>query len=263
MRLPLTIAALPLTLVLAPAGALAAGAFDGTWKTQIDSIQFSSRPDVYELKDGMFRCASCVPPYSVKADGSDQKVSGHSYYDTVAVKVVDARSIELTNKLAGKTIYQDTMMVSLDGKNLSDAYKDLSGAKPATFSQISTRVGAGSAGSHAIAGSWKVTKVPDASDAGITVTYRMTGDGLQMNYNGQSYDAKFDGKPVLTSNDPAKTWVSLKRIADNVIEETDTRDGKVTDVTRMTVAADGKSMTVVDKDQQRDMTTTFTMTKQR
>ena len=82
-----------------------------------------------------------------------------------------------------------------------------------------------------------------------------------MQYNGASYDAKFDGKQVLTKNDPGKTMVSLKRISDHVIEETDTRDGKVTDITLMTVSADGASMTVVDKDMINDMTTSFVMKK--
>jgi hypothetical protein len=154
------------------------------------------------------------------------------------------------------------MTVSPDGKTRSEAFKDMSGAKAATFSQSLTRVGAGTASSHAVAGSWKIDRVPDASDSGTTVTYRMTADGMQMNYNGQTYDAKFDGKPVLTANDPGKTWVSLKRISETVIEETDTRDGKVTDITRMTIANDGKSMAVVDKDQLRDTTVTYTMNKE-
>jgi len=222
----------------------------------------SGHPDVYELKDAMFKCVTCVPAYAVKADGKDQKVSGHSYYDTVAVEVVDSRTIKMTNKLAGKTMYEDTMSVSADGKTLTYAMKDMSGAKVATFTQNSSRVAQGASGSHAVAGSWKAEKVPDASDTGTTVTYRMTGDGMHMEYNGQTYDARFDGKAVLTMNDPGKTWVSLHRISDNVIEETDTRDGKVTDITRMTVAPDGKSMLVVDKDQLRDSTITFTMNKQ-
>lgn len=34
-----------------------------------------------------------MPPCTVKADGTDQKVSGHSYYDTVAAKLVRARTV--------------------------------------------------------------------------------------------------------------------------------------------------------------------------
>lgn len=262
MKLHSALAVLPWAGLLLSGAVLAAGPFDGTWKTKLDSIEFSSRPDVYELKDGMFRCASCAPDFNVKADGTDQQVSGHNYYDTVAVKVIDARTVELSDKLNGKPTYQMRLLISEDGKTLDTAFKDFTGAQVATWNQLSTRVAAASAKAHAVSGSWKMDKMPSASDVGTTVIYRMNDEGMQMDYNGMTYDAKFDGKPVLTSNDPGKTMVSLKRLSANVIEETDTRMGKVTDVTRMTVSADGKSMMIVDKDKTRDMTMSFTMTKQ-
>ena len=40
--------------LLVPTAAIAAGPFDGTWKTQLDSIQFSSKPDVYKLDKGIY-----------------------------------------------------------------------------------------------------------------------------------------------------------------------------------------------------------------
>jgi hypothetical protein len=239
-----------------------AGPFDGTWKTQIDSIQFSPRPDVYELKDGSYRCESCVPPYTVKADGSDQPVREHNYYDAISIRVVDARTVQVNYKLAGRLIYEDKVVVSADGKTLDDNFLDHSGAKDAVFDQVSLRVAAGAPGAHAISGSWRLSKVPEASDVGITLTYQMSSDGLQMSSNGQSYDAHFDGKPVPVLNDPGKTTVTLKRLGERVIEETDWRGGKVNDVVRITVSADGGSLEVVDKDQLHDAVTTYTMKKQ-
>jgi hypothetical protein len=258
-------AAAAIALLCAPlafAAGPAAAPFDGTWKTRLDTIKISGPPDVYEIKDGVFRCDSCVPPFSVKADGTDQKVTGHSYYDTVSVKVVDARTVEETAKLGAKTLYAMKYVVSADGKTLNLAFRDMSGAKVATWSQVSTRVADAPAGAHAMSGSWKTDKVPGASDVGTIISYHETADGLQMHYNGMSYDAKFDGKPVLTANDPGKTYVVLKRVSDTVIEETDTRAGKVTDITRMTVSADGKSMTIVDKDQAHGATMSWTMDRQ-
>src|ERR1022692_4938394 len=101
--------------------------------------------------------------------------------------------------------------------------QDMSGAQTVTGTQVSKRVAAGAPGSHAISGSWKTEKMPDVSDVGATVTYKMTPDGLQMGWNGQSYDAKFDGKKYLTANDPGKTWVSLRRISDSTIDRKSTR----------------------------------------
>jgi len=246
---------------LLPFAALAAGPFDGKWKTQLDTLQYSARPDAYELKDGVYTCSTCVPPISVKADGSDQPVAGHSYYDTMAVKQVDAHSVQVDSKLQGKLIFSSTVTASADGNTLSSHFRDMSGTQAVTGTFVEKRVSAGAIGAHAISGKWQAEKLPEFSDLGATIAYRMTGDGLQMEWNGQSYDAKFDGKQVLTKNDPGKTMVSLKRISDHVIEETDTRDGKVTDITLMTVSADGASMTVVDKDMINDMTTSFVMKK--
>ena len=56
--------------------------------------------------------------------------------------------------------------------------------------------------------------------------------------------------------------VSLKRIGNDTIEETDKRDGKVVGVSRMTVSKDGKSIQVDYTDKERETTTTFTMEKQ-
>lgn len=248
--------------LLAPAVAIAAGPFDGTWKTQPDSVKFSSKPDVLRLNQGTYTCSSCTPPFSVKADGMDQKVTGRSYSDAIAVKVVDDRTVQLTTKLAGKETSSTSIAVSADGNTLTQNYKDMTGTQAATGGVVSKRIAAGAPGSHAISGTWKAEKISEMSDVTATTTYKMTADGLQMNWNGQSYDAKFDGKKYLTANDPGKTWVSLKRISDNTVEETDIRNGKVEDIYRMTVSADGKTMTVVDKDVRRGTTSEYKMLKQ-
>ena len=261
-RIAIATTALLATLPVLAAGTAGAVPFDGTWKTQLGSIKFDSKPDVFALKDGMFHCGNCAPALSVPADGKDQKVTGHSYFDTVAVKVVDDHTVVMTDRLAGKTMYEMTFSVSADGGTLNEVMKDLSGAKVATWNQVSSRVGPGAPGSHAIAGSWKMDKMPGASDVGMVITYHQTDDGLQMRYNGASYDARFDGKPVLTANDPGKTLVSLRRISEREIEETDTRGGQVSDVIRMTVSEDGKSMSVVDQNRANDMTMSWTMTRQ-
>ncbi len=79
---------------------------------------------------------------------------------------------------------------------------------------------------------------------------------------GDSYTAKFDGidypsKGAYGTNGA----VSLKKIDAHTIEETDKRDGKATNVQKMTVSPDGRTMTLVVHDAQRDTTSTFTATK--
>ena len=47
-----------------------AGSIDGTWKADIDSIQFDQKPDEYLLKAGQYSCKSCASAYTVAADGA-------------------------------------------------------------------------------------------------------------------------------------------------------------------------------------------------
>ena len=71
----------------------------------------------------------------------------------------------------------------------------------------------------------------------------------------------FRSKDVPYVGDPGTTSVSLKRIGDS-IEETDKRDGKVISVSKMTVAPDGKTMTVVVADKLHGSTATYVAEKQ-
>jgi hypothetical protein len=80
--------------------------------------------------------------------------------------------------------------------------------------------------------------------------------------NGNSYDAKFDGKDYPIEGDPGHTMVSLKRIGNDTIEETDKRDGKVVGVAHMAVSKDGKSIQVDYTDKLHGTKSAYTMEKQ-
>ena len=95
-------------VLLVAAASFAQSPFDGTWVTKLDSAQFPKKPEVFLLAKGRYVCSSCVPKIDVKADGTDQKVSGFSYFDTVAVRVIDKRSIEVTEKKDGKVMFVET-----------------------------------------------------------------------------------------------------------------------------------------------------------
>ena len=250
-------------VLLASATLFAQSPFDGTWMTKLDTAKFPTKPDKYSLNNNMYECLTCVPKVAVKADGTDQKVTGHPYFDTIAVQVVNASSVEITQKKDGKVMYKDTSTVSTDGKTLTEKFTDTTGTQPVTGEVTSTRVSPGPAGSHALSGSWRTSKVNTVSSNGLTVTYEGTANGLKMSDpNGNSYDAKFDGKDYPIQGDPGHTMVSLKRIGNDTIEETDKRGGKIVGVYRMTVSSDGKSIHAEYTDKERGTTTTFTMEKQ-
>jgi hypothetical protein len=256
MRIPVT------ALLLAPAVAFAGSQLDGTWKSRLDSFQVTGKPDTFLLADGMYTCSSCDPELKVKADGMDHAVTGHAYYDSATVKVINPNTIELTMHRAGKVTAKETDTVSADGKSYTSTFVNYDGTKEVTGTFHEKRVSAGPAGSHAISGGWMADQLSAGNDALRTVTYAMSSDGFKMNANGQSYDAKFDGKEYPITGDPGHTTVTLKRIAANTVEETDHRQGKVTDVIRIATAPDGKTIKVEDKDVAHEQTVTFTLDKQ-
>jgi hypothetical protein len=252
--------------LLIPTLAAAQSALDGTWKIDMNKVDFSKKPDVFVLQNGMYSCKTCVPPYEIKADGSDQAVSGHPYFDTVAIKVVNDHAIEETDKKDGKVVGASTSTVSTAGDTLMFTFSDSSntnGGPPVTGKGEATRVAKGPAGSNAISGSWRTTKIEGLSDNAIIWSYKVSGNEIMMtSQTGQSYTAKLDGTDAPMKGDPGVSSVSVKMIGKNTLEETDKRDGKVVSVFKVTVAADGKTAKAVAEDKLANRTTEFAVVKQ-
>src|SRR5256884_9556194 len=80
-------------LLLVPAVALASSAFDGTWKSRLDSFKVAGKPDSFLLVDGEYTCSSCNPELKVKADGVSHKGTGHAYYHEAMGEVISPASI--------------------------------------------------------------------------------------------------------------------------------------------------------------------------
>jgi hypothetical protein len=256
----------PLGALLIPHSATAQSPFDGTWKISLSNVDWSKKPDVYLLDKGMYSCKTCTPAYTIKADGSDQAVTGHPYVDTIAIKVVNDHQIDETDKKGGKVVGTSTNIISADGKTSTWTFTDSSntnGGPPVTGKGESTLVMKGPAGSHASSGSWRITKMENMSDNGLVFSYKVTGDSITMNSkSGQSYTAKLDGTDAPMKGDPGVSSVSVKKVSSHVLEETDKRDGKAISVMTLTVSADGKTAKASALDKLQNRTTAFDLAKQ-
>ena len=125
--------------------------FDGTWKTNMAESKLSQKPYVFSVNNGMYDCESCAPKINVKADGQDQSVTGQAY-DTLSVQVVDANTIHVTPKKAGKTSVDSTRTASADGKTLTVSGTNYPADGSPSFKSESkwTRVCKGPAGSNGL-----------------------------------------------------------------------------------------------------------------
>jgi hypothetical protein len=184
----------------------------------------------------------------------------------VAIKVVNDKQIEETDKKDGKVVSTSKTIVSPDGNTINYEFSDSSntnGGPPVTGKGESTRVAKGPVGSHAISGSWRQTKAENVSDNGIVWSYKVDGDEITMtNPTGQSYTAKLDGTDAPMKGDPGITSVSVKMLGKNKIEEFDKRDGKVVVHVTMTVAEDGKTASGTYEDKLSGKTNPYNATKQ-
>ena len=221
--------------------------FDGTWKTNMAASKLSQKPYIFSVNHGMYDCESCVPKINVKADGQDQSVTGQPY-DMISVQVVDANSIHVTTKKAGKPTSDSTRMLSADGKMLTVAGTSYpaDGSQPYKYEAKYMRVANGPAGSNATSGSWRIQNVNEDS-AGLTAMWKVSGDEISMSTpTGESWQAKFGGGESPVKGTYANETVSVKKLGDRTIEVTYMRDGKLYSVSKITVSADGKMTEVVD-----------------
>jgi hypothetical protein len=178
--------------------------------------------------------------------------------------VDDTKTITLTGKKAGKTVFEQTRTVSDDGGTLalkSTSYGKDNGKQVETDVSF-TRMDKGPADSNGTSGSWQINSVTE-SDSGLMTTYKWAGDELNMSQpTGENFMAKMDGKDYPYRGSYSYDSVSLKRIDDHTIEQTSKRDGKVIEVSRITVSPDGKTLTAVAENKLTDRTSTFILEKE-
>lgn len=235
-----------LVFALLPHAAAAQSVFDGTWKTDIKTIDYPAKPSVYVFKDGMYECKTCATKVLVKADGKDQKVEGDPYADTIAVKIIDTHHVEITSKKAGKVVGQSKFAVSTDGNSMLRDYSNHSAGNAEVVKGVTSyaRVAYDKTGSNQMSGSWRAQKADKLSDNGLKVTYKSEGAMMNMSTPlGESYSAKTDGTDAPYKGDPGTTSVAVK-VRKNTLEETFKRDGKVIGMSKMEVDAKGKSAKV-------------------
>lgn len=247
---------------LLPAAALAAPSpFDGVWKTDTSSIGFSKRPDVQVLKDGVYECVSCTPAYKIKADGAFHAIAGHPSVDETMVKVLDARSLEQTDRKGGRVVGMSRVTASADGQTATIAWTDTTnaGAPASSGTLVESRAKPGPAGAHVLSGSWVAVKAQGLTDSAVSQTLRVADGELSLSTpTGQSYTAKLDGTVAPFKGDPGVSTVSVKQTGPREIVETDMHDGKPVYVLRMTVSPDGGTLTFHNQNKKTGATTSAT-----
>ena len=249
-----------LALCLYSSNARSQSPFDGTWiiDTGKNENLVSEKPRALSVADGMFREAD----RQLKADGSDQKVPATGYWDTVSVRIVDDRTVEIVSKKAGKPMFTETDTVSTDGNTLTQVMKDTTEAEAVTFESDFRRIAAAPAGAHAVSGSWQVFK-QSRSENSTVIKYKCTSQGFTAETPlGEKLEAKFDGKLYEMQDDPGHTMVSVKLLNPYTVEQTNVREGKVVFIVTLEVTTDGQTIHATSKSKDGGIVKTWTLHKQ-
>ena len=255
-------------LLLMPVVALAQSDFDGTWKIDLNKSSMPDKPEVFLLQGGNYRCKTCVPTINVKADGEDHRVAKNPYYDTISVKVPGDQGVEITEKQQGNAVGTSRMIVSPDGSTATVEFTDSGNpsSDPFAFKETLIRIGTAKRphGSHAISGSWRISKLESVSDSGFVLTFKVDGDSLNMTTpSGQSYTAKLDGTEAAYKGSSGINGVSVRRLGKDTVEETDRHDGKAIRVIRIMVdPSNTNTMEMIVTDNLRGASTLFLAHKQ-
>jgi len=224
-------------------------ALNGTWKTDKASVKFEQKPDDILLQGGTYKCSTCIPSLSVAADGQFHDVAGRAYSDSMSVKVVDDKTVEMKSRKGGRDTFAATLTVSADGNTLTRKFKDSStpNAPAVEGASSSSRAGPAPAGAHAISGQWTPNEVKEYSEDALNATYKVDGNKVTWSGQGQTYTAEIGGPAVPVTGDIGGSTVAVTQDG-NSLKETFSREGKVVNETVTTVSADGKSMTWVVTD---------------
>src|SRR5579872_1796726 len=261
MKPLLLVVLLPLIRVTAAA---AQNPFDGTWKLDPTTAQIQSRPDTYRLTNGPYDCATCDPPLHIKADGREQPIPGDSCAETISVSPIDARTVLETRRKKGAVVETSRMTVSGDGNTATMEWNSRCNPNGdlMTVRYEMTRVAAAPKGAHIISGSWRTTARMGSSNV-FTVTLRLEHDRFSFaDPVGYRYIATLDGPAVAMEGGAAGELVSLKRVAENRIEETHTERGDVSEIVYYELSIDGKTLKITIRNPGTGTTRAYTAVSQ-
>jgi hypothetical protein len=232
------------TFLLSVVTLLADQAFTGTWKMNGSKVRFPQVPSRIELAGGMYKCLSCNPAITVRADGTDQPVHGYPY-DALSVRIIDSYRVEIIQKKAGTIIERYLFTANASYQEvLMTTYPD-SGGTGVTARVVDKRIAPIVPGMHPTSGTWLMQQPDNISDEASTIVLEQTSDGLAMSAgSGEHYLAKFDGKDYPDQGTTETDVVSLRHMDARTIEETDKLKGKVVSVNRLSLSPDGKTLNV-------------------
>jgi hypothetical protein len=217
--------------------------FDGVWRPGPQRPGPDAPIEELLLRDGTYTCLTCAPPYAVLADGEPHEVEGAEGFDTVAITVVDDRTVRRVAWQGGAMVVDATMVLSPFGQTQRETQRRFQPVQ-FEFAVTSARLGPAPSGAHALSGRWRPIE-RDLPNHEEDTRYGLVDGIFSMRDGfGRQFDAPLDGSQVPYVGDGRFTAVSLRQIDDLTIEETNWNGPDVVLTTRWRVEPDGRTIHV-------------------
>jgi hypothetical protein len=254
--------------------------FEGSWIIQPELTTFGMRSPIFSLERGVFRRSDCkTEPIDVPADGAAHGVKGQPLFDTIAVRVLDPKRVEIAEKSADKLVWKGMYTVSANGRAMRLDFQDDRAAKPVTGTLAYMREGDAPTGAHSVSGTWRPDKLTRLSSSGLTVTFAMQRKDAErdldvapgpnfyagftfMGSDGRSAEGPLDMHDSTLNGYLPGATVALNLLQPNILQFNRSQNGVLVELTRAMVASDGQTMTLSQIDWVCQAKTVFILNKQ-
>jgi hypothetical protein len=235
--------------LLLPAISLADSPFAGLWVMQPERTSFSLRTMDLLIERNTYRLSNCGDALEVPADGSLHPVTGRALFDTMSVRVVDRRKIEITQKLAGKLTWKGVYAVSRDQRLMTLQFEDDRPLHPVTGTIEYSRVGDPLSGAHSLSGSWHPQKLKQLSASGLTLRIEDLENGLGIRWSdGRSVDTNLDARRYPLNGYLAGATLSVLRSRPDMLALNRLQGAIPVEVSRAVLSEDAQSLTYMQVD---------------
>lgn len=235
-----------LLAVLLPPLSMADSPFAGTWVVQPELTTFGEdHPLELMIERGTYRRSDCAGPLEVPADGSDRPVKDQPLFDTLSVRLVDRRRVDIVQKLADKVTWKGVYTVSKDQHSMTLDFDDERAASPVTGTIQYSRTGEPLSAAHALSGTWNPQKLIHLSAAGATLTIEEAGQGLAVNWaDGRRVVSPLDAKYYPLAGYLPGAQVSILHPRPDTLAINREQGIFPVEVSRVVLSDDGQTLTV-------------------
>jgi hypothetical protein len=217
--------------------------FAGLWVMRPELTTFSERALDVLIERNSFRQTDCGDPLEVPTDGMDHPIIGRPLFDSMAVRLVDRRKIEITQKVGGKVAWKGTYTVSRDQRQMTLAYEDDRASNAVSGTIQYSRLGEPLSGAHSVSGRWRAEKLLQLSPSALTLRIQSLDGSLKLQWSdGRSVESKLDpGNYILNGYLPG-AGVSVLRSRPDMLALNRTQNSVVVEVSRAYLSEDSQTL---------------------